>query len=96
MDKFAAVMKRELAHECDYVREASFVARFGEWLRNDPVFDVPAVFGPLSTRRVLATTFVGRHHDGPDGGDDVLTLDKCTNLDQDTRDHVIYVAIYIL
>ena len=88
MDKFAAVMKRELAHECDYQREASFVTRFADWLRGDPVFEVPAVYSPLSTRRLLATAFVGRHRDGPDGGDDVLTLDKCADLDQDTCDHV--------
>jgi aarF domain-containing kinase len=40
------VMKQELADECDYAREASFLRRFRapEWLGADPRFKVPWVW----------------------------------------------------
>lgn len=49
-------MKGELADECDYVREASFLKIFGslECLGNDPRFKVPWVWeGSTSTVLVM-------------------------------------------
>jgi aarF domain-containing kinase len=47
-------MKEELADECDYSREASFLRRFGSpaYLGDDPRFKVPWVWDG-STDRVL-------------------------------------------
>lgn len=54
LDRTIAVMKEELADECDYAREARFLRRFGapELLGHDPRFKVPWVW-PRSTDRVL-------------------------------------------
>ena len=49
-------MKAELADECDYVREASFMKAFGssEYLGHDPRFKVPWVWdGSTSTVLVM-------------------------------------------
>lgn len=49
-------MKGELADECDYVREASFLTAFRspEYLGNDPRFKVPWVWeGSTSTVLVM-------------------------------------------
>lgn len=48
------VMKQELADECDYKREASFLRKFGsdDFLGNDPRFKVPWVWDG-STESVL-------------------------------------------
>ena len=49
-------MKDELADECDYVREASFLKAFGssEFLGNDPRYKVPWVWeGSTSTVLVM-------------------------------------------
>lgn len=49
-------MKSELADECDYLREASFLKAFGssEYLGNDPRFKVPWVWdGSTSTVLVM-------------------------------------------
>ncbi|PPQ93501.1 hypothetical protein CVT25_005242 [Psilocybe cyanescens] len=56
LDKTIQVMKGELADECDYVREASFLKIFGspECLGNDPRFKVPWVWeGSTSTVLVM-------------------------------------------
>ncbi|KAF8637109.1 hypothetical protein AX17_003013 [Amanita inopinata Kibby_2008] len=46
LDKTIKVMSEELADECDYMREASFLRRFGspECLGNDPRFKIPWVW----------------------------------------------------
>ena len=49
-------MKKELADECDYVREASFLKKFGssEYLGEDRRFKVPWVWeGSTSTVLVM-------------------------------------------
>ncbi|KAL0061105.1 hypothetical protein AAF712_012099 [Marasmius tenuissimus] len=54
LDRTVQVMKQELAEECDYRREASFLQTFGspEYLGNDPRYKVPWVWDG-STDRVL-------------------------------------------
>ncbi|GAB1520207.1 hypothetical protein RhiTH_003280 [Rhizoctonia solani] len=55
LDRTLAVMKGELAEECDYEREASCIERFGEFLgREGERFRVPRVIRELTTKRVLA------------------------------------------
>lgn len=62
-------MKEELADECDYAREASFLRRFGSpsFLGTDPRFKVPWVWDK-STERVL----VMQHVDGVSVGGDII------------------------
>ena len=62
-------MKDELADECDYSREASFLKRYGapECLGEDARFKVPWVW-PGSTERVL----VMEHVEGVSIGDAVI------------------------
>lgn len=62
-------MKGELADECDYNREASFLRRFGDssHLGSDPRFKVPWVWEG-STERVL----VMEHVDGTSVGGSVI------------------------
>ncbi|PFH46497.1 hypothetical protein AMATHDRAFT_77645 [Amanita thiersii Skay4041] len=46
LDKTIKVMSEELADECDYTREASFLRKFGspKYLGNDPRFKIPWVW----------------------------------------------------
>jgi aarF domain-containing kinase len=73
-------MKAELADECDYTREASFLRAFGarEYLGGDPRFKVPWVWEG-STERVLVMEHVG--------GTSVGEADA-THLPQTDRDDV--------
>ncbi|KAG1733737.1 ABC1-domain-containing protein [Suillus lakei] len=69
LDRTIQVMKDELADECDYSREASFLERYGrpDCLGKDPRFKVPWVW-PGSTERVL----VMEHVEGVSIGDAVI------------------------
>ncbi len=58
------VMKGELADECDYAREASFLRTFASYLKDDKRFKVPWVWDG-STERVL----VMEHIDGVSVGE---------------------------
>ncbi|OQV22285.1 AarF domain-containing protein kinase 4, partial [Hypsibius exemplaris] len=74
MENLMNVARVELAWECDYIREAKFIRRFREILKNDPVFIVPDVISDLSTNRVLTTEYI---YGEP--------LDKALHYDQETR-----------
>lgn len=52
------VMRRELALECDYIREAKCARKFKELLKDHPFFYVPDVIGELSSQHVLTTELV--------------------------------------
>lgn len=60
LDRTIQVMKGELADECDYKREASYLTKFGssEFLGNDPRYKVPWVWEG-STDTVLVMEHVG-------------------------------------
>ncbi|KAG7701312.1 hypothetical protein KL930_000234 [Ogataea haglerorum] len=53
LDKSVANARVELKWECDYLREAQNIARFGDLLKDDPVFVVPRVYHELSDEHVL-------------------------------------------
>ncbi|KAI0083612.1 ABC1-domain-containing protein [Irpex rosettiformis] len=59
LDKTIQVAKEELADECDYAREATFLRKFGSasFLGNDPRFKVPWAWDG-STDRVLVMEYV--------------------------------------
>ncbi|XP_058471039.1 atypical kinase COQ8A, mitochondrial [Solea solea] len=71
------VMSRELALECDYIREANSARKFQELLRGHPLFCVPDVIDELSSRHVLTTTLVPG-----------FPLDKATELSQELRNEI--------
>ncbi|CAL8313913.1 unnamed protein product [Lota lota] len=52
------VMRRELALECDYIREAQCALKFKELLKDQPFFYVPDVIAELSSTHVLTTELV--------------------------------------
>ncbi|XP_061652044.1 atypical kinase COQ8A, mitochondrial isoform X2 [Phyllopteryx taeniolatus] len=71
------VMSRELALECDYVKEAKCCAKFQELLKDHPFFYVPDVIDELSGRHVLTTTLVPG-----------FPLDRATELPQELRNEI--------
>uniref|UniRef100_A0AAQ5XES3 Atypical kinase COQ8A, mitochondrial n=1 Tax=Amphiprion ocellaris TaxID=80972 RepID=A0AAQ5XES3_AMPOC len=52
------VMRKELALECDYIREAQCAKKFRELLKDHPFFYVPEVIEELSSSHVLTTELV--------------------------------------
>ncbi|XP_052249461.1 atypical kinase COQ8B, mitochondrial-like [Dreissena polymorpha] len=75
VDSVIKVAKKELAWEVDYLREAECSEKFRELLKDDPSYYIPAVSHELTTSQVLTTEYV-----------EGLPLDKCMQLDQETRD----------
>uniref|UniRef100_A0A8C9VSA7 Atypical kinase COQ8A, mitochondrial n=1 Tax=Scleropages formosus TaxID=113540 RepID=A0A8C9VSA7_SCLFO len=71
------VMSRELALECDYVREAKCAKKFKELLKDHPFFYVPEVIDELSSRHVLTTELVPG-----------FPLDKAENLTQELKNEI--------
>ena len=53
-----AEAKRQLADETDYLREGAELRRFGDLLASDARFVVPDLLEGLTTRRVLAMSFI--------------------------------------
>ncbi|KAK1894126.1 Atypical kinase COQ8A mitochondrial [Dissostichus eleginoides] len=71
------VMSRELALECDYLREAECARKFQELLKDDPYFYVPDVVPELSGSHVLTTALVPG-----------FPLDRAVDLSQELRDEI--------
>ena len=78
-------MKEELADECDYAREASFLRKFAQpsFLGNDARFKVPWVWDG-STERVLVMERVG----GLSVGGNVVET-----MSQNDRNEVPYISL---
>ncbi|XP_008289442.1 chaperone activity of bc1 complex-like, mitochondrial [Stegastes partitus] len=71
------VMSRELALECDYIREAKCAKQFQELLKDHPFFYVPDVIDELSSHHVLTTTLVPG-----------FPLDRAADLSQELRNEI--------
>ncbi|KAG8123345.1 putative Chaperone activity of bc1 complex-like protein, partial [Naja naja] len=71
------VLRRELALECDYQREAACAKKFRELLKDHPFFYVPAVVDELCGQRVLTTELVSG-----------FPLDQAEDLSQEIRNEV--------
>ncbi|CAJ1073301.1 atypical kinase COQ8A%2C mitochondrial isoform X1 [Xyrichtys novacula] len=71
------VMSRELALECDYIREAKCAKKFQELLKDHPYFYVPDVIDELCSQHVLTTALVPG-----------FPLDQATDLSQELRNEV--------
>ncbi|XP_043075715.1 atypical kinase COQ8A, mitochondrial [Puntigrus tetrazona] len=75
------VMRRELALECDYIREAKCARKFKELLKDHPFFYVPEVIDELSSQHVLTTELVpGFPLDQADGLSQELKNEICKNI----------------
>jgi aarF domain-containing kinase len=57
-DKSIANARTELKWECDFLREAKSIKRFGELLKDDPVFEVPKVYDHLTTDSVITMDYL--------------------------------------
>uniref|UniRef100_A0A3B3CKP5 Atypical kinase COQ8A, mitochondrial n=1 Tax=Oryzias melastigma TaxID=30732 RepID=A0A3B3CKP5_ORYME len=71
------VMRKELALECDYIREAQCAKKFRELLKDDPFFFVPEVIDDLSSKHVLTTELVPG-----------FPLDKAESLSQELKNEI--------
>lgn len=71
------VMNRELALECDYIREAKCAKKFQELLKDHPFFTVPDVIDELSSPHVITAALVPG-----------FPLDKATDLPQELRNEI--------
>uniref|UniRef100_A0A671WJ85 Atypical kinase COQ8A, mitochondrial n=1 Tax=Sparus aurata TaxID=8175 RepID=A0A671WJ85_SPAAU len=71
------VMSRELALECDYIREARCAKKFQVLLKDHPFFYVPDVIDELSSQHVLTTALVPG-----------FPLDQATDLSQELRNEI--------
>ncbi|KAG9282563.1 atypical kinase COQ8A, mitochondrial [Astyanax mexicanus] len=75
------VMRRELALECDYIREAKCARKFKELLNGHPFFYVPGVIDELSSQHVLTTELVaGFPLDQAEGLSQELKNEICENI----------------
>ncbi|KAJ2396274.1 hypothetical protein GGI23_003978, partial [Coemansia sp. RSA 2559] len=71
------VARKELHWECDYLREAEAMRKFGTLLANDPVFVVPRLVGNLSNKMVLTAEHVQGAH-----------MKQAVLYDQSVRDYI--------
>ncbi|KAG7232473.1 hypothetical protein INR49_008821 [Caranx melampygus] len=75
------VMRKELALECDYIREAQCAKKFRELLKDHPFFYVPEVIEELSSNHVLTTELVpGFPLDQADSLTQELKNEICQNI----------------
>ncbi|XP_068106886.1 atypical kinase COQ8B, mitochondrial [Hyperolius riggenbachi] len=73
------ILQKELAWECDYLREAECAKKFRQLLSDDPFLKVPQVIDDLTTNRVLTVELVSG-----------VPLDQCAEMDQDIRNQISY------
>lgn len=85
LDNTIKVMRTELANECDYIREAESMERFGRLLESDRTFRVPKVFKEVSTGMVLTSERMeGR------------ALSGAVEERQEVRDWVCFTVLFII
>ncbi|KAM9323985.1 atypical kinase COQ8B, mitochondrial [Gastrophryne carolinensis] len=73
------VLQKELAWECNYLREAESAKKFRQLLADDPFFKVPQVIDDLTTKRVLTLELLSG-----------VPLDQCVGMHQETRNQISY------
>ncbi|CAM9499011.1 unnamed protein product [Lampetra fluviatilis] len=83
-DSAIEVLRRELAWECDYKREAVCTRRFWELLQDDPLFVVPEVVSELSSRHILTTQLLAGE-----------PLEQARSLDQETRNRICSGVLHL-
>ncbi|XP_061043347.1 atypical kinase COQ8A, mitochondrial [Eubalaena glacialis] len=78
------VLRRELALECDYQREAACARRFRELLKDHPFFYVPEIVDELCSPHVLTTELVSG-----------FPLDQAEGLSQEIRNEICYSILVL-
>lgn len=73
------VLRRELALECDYQREATYAKKFRELLKDHPFFYVPEIVDELCSPHVLTTELITG-----------FPLDQAEGLSQEVRNEICY------
>ncbi|VDM55197.1 unnamed protein product [Angiostrongylus costaricensis] len=76
LEKFVEVARKELAEECDYMREARAMQKFRELLADSEDFYVPEVCCLTTDRVITAEHIIGE------------SVDKCVNEPQVVRDYI--------
>lgn len=84
VDSVIEVAKKELKWECDYIREAECTRRFSELVKSYPEYYVPEVISELCTQQVFTTELI-----------DGVPVDKCIEMDQDTRNFICEKIIHL-
>ena len=77
--------KRQLHDEADYLREASYLGRYGELLADAPDYALPQLHADLTTARVLAMSVVGG-----------VPIETLADAPQDERDRVMTLLFALL
>ncbi|XP_006974255.1 atypical kinase COQ8A, mitochondrial [Peromyscus maniculatus bairdii] len=73
------VLRRELALECDYQREAAYAKKFRELLKDHPFFFVPEIVDELCSPHVLTTELISG-----------FPLDQAEGLSQEVRNEICH------
>lgn len=77
--------KRQLHEEADYEREAQYLLRFGKLLGGDDNFIVPQFYPQLSTRKILAMSYV-----------EGVAIESMERASQNDRNHIAHLLIDLL
>lgn len=77
--------KRQLHEEADYELEGRHLRRFGELLASEPDYIVPALHEDLTTRNVLAMSFI-----------EGVSVESLTDAPQEVRNHLMGLLIDLL
>lgn len=72
----------QLHQEADYIREASFLTRFGDVLAGDDTFEVPQYFPDFSTDKILAMSYI-----------ESRPIEDMIDAPQETRDKIVHQLI---
>ncbi|PSU72773.1 ubiquinol-cytochrome C reductase [Photobacterium phosphoreum] len=77
--------KKQLHAEADYLLEAQYVKQYRQLLATDTRYLLPDIADDLTTKQILAMTFVGG-----------IDIDKLVDQPQAVRDHVIELAFSLM
>ncbi len=77
--------KKQLHAEADYLLEAQYVKQYRQLLATDTRYLLPDIDDDLTTKHILAMTFVG-----------VYDVDKLVHQPQVVRDHIIELAFRLM
>ncbi len=80
-----AEAKRQLREEADYQAEGAHLQRFAELLAGVPEFVVPALHADLTTKNVLAMSFVGG-----------VPIESMSTAPQAERNHIVSLLVGLL
>ncbi|KAK7066850.1 ABC1 [Halocaridina rubra] len=84
VDSVIEVAKKELGWECNYIREAECTDRYRELVKPYPEYYVPEVISNLSTKQIFTSELI-----------EGIAVDKCVDLDQDTRNYVCEKILHL-